>query len=228
MAVATFRDHRAPSFVGTAGERGAPGPRRLTGEALLVVLAVGSVVLAGRRDVRTDHLDLILVASPALLGLAAAVVALRVYRYPLRLAALAGRRRRGVVAFVALATAARARIASALPLVVLLLSLALSVFAGAVQSSLARGQSESAWRTLGADATVTGSGLTPDVVEALSHVRGVKAVLPGYVDTAARVVVGGRNSEPVTVVAVDPVRYAQLLSATPARFTAPRRHGPAR
>lgn len=221
VATATYHDHRATNVARPFTSPRAWSPRRLTGEALLVVLAVGSVVQVNRGTFRTDHFDPYLVAAPALLGLAAAAVALRVYRYPLRLAALAGRRRRGAVAFVGLATAARARIASALPLVVLLLSLTLSLFAGAVQSSLARGQSESAWRTLGADATVTGSGLTPDVVDALSHVRGVKAVLPAYVDTAARVVVGGRNSEPVTVVAVDPVRYAQLLRATPAHFTTP-------
>jgi putative ABC transport system permease protein len=222
VGLIAYIEQRKVAIVAARKELLKPGLRRTALELLLVVIAVSSAFLVNRRqDVAPagNGLDPFLVAAPALIGLAAGVVALRLHRYPLLLLAEFASRRRGAVGLIGLASGARSRIATALPVLVLVLSLALSLFAAAVQGSLDRGQSESAWRSLGADAVVSGAGLTPEVVEALAHTTGVTGVLPGYRDDKARLVVGGRNAEPITVVAVDPQRYEQLLASTPARFS---------
>ena len=134
-----------------------PTARRLVIDGLVVALAVIGVLFVRSRGVTgsapgsapaaaSGELNLYLAAVPLLAGLAAGLVVLRVYPYPVRgVARLAGRLR-GLVAPLALRRAGRAPGAVHVPLVALLVAAALGAFGATVAASIAQGQSLAAWR----------------------------------------------------------------------------------
>jgi putative ABC transport system permease protein len=105
-------------------------------ELAVVVLAVLATMLLRRRGLGTE-VDLYLVLVPVLVGVAAAVVTLRVFPYPLRLLAALASRARGAVPFLGLARAGRAAPATAGPLAVLVVAVSVGAFCLAVQDSVA-------------------------------------------------------------------------------------------
>ena len=115
-----------------------------------------------------------LAGVPLLAGLAAGLVVLRVYPYPVRgLARVAGRLR-GLVTPLALRRAGRAPGAVNVPLVALLVAAALGAFGATVAASIQRGQSLAAWRETGADYRVTSltGGLPATIDVAVDPRRG--------------------------------------------------------
>jgi ABC-type lipoprotein export system ATPase subunit len=82
--------------------------------------------------------------------LAAALIIIRCYPYPLRLVVRLAARRRAAVPFLGLTRAARAGSVSVLPVLILLPALAVSVFASVVSGGIADAQRLASWQQAGA------------------------------------------------------------------------------
>ncbi len=191
-----------------------PTVRRVVAEVALVAAAVGGLALLRFEGLsRSGSVNAFTSAAPVLVAIPAALCVLRLYPLAVRAVLRLSARRAGVTGFVAAAWAGRAPVASILPSFALVLGLTLAAFAGMVQNAVNTGEAAASWRVAGADATVTSAGagaLTPAVVRALSRVPGVQHA--AEVDVLDTSTAGGRA---VTVLAVDPARYAALVAATP-------------
>jgi putative ABC transport system permease protein len=120
---------------------GAVSPRRLAVEAAVVVSSLVGVYLLRRRGLSDENgFDPYLAAVPLLLGLAAGILAVRIYPLPVRFLAAAAGRRRDLVPALALRRVARQPEVTAAPLLVLLLGVSVSVFAGVMAATLSRAQ----------------------------------------------------------------------------------------
>jgi putative ABC transport system permease protein len=200
------------------------GPRRLVAEGLVVALAVAGAVLLRNRGLLAEGatggapgVDPLLAATPVLLGAAAGLVTVRVYPLPVRLLGRLAALRRDLVPLHALQRTARASSSSHAPLLVLLLAVAIGTFSSVMLVTIERGQSETAWREVGADFRVDRgpadrlpSGLDPMSVE------GVEAVATAYDDDNARLVGRSFGGERILVRALDGDAYRELVAGTPA------------
>ncbi|RCG32596.1 ABC transporter permease [Sphaerisporangium album] len=191
-------------------------PRRTMLELLVIVLAlVGAYLLRTRgltTEVNTLGADPFLMLVPAALTLAAALLTLRCYPYPLRAVVWLAARARPAVPFVGLTLAARARSVTALPVVILLPALAVSVYGAVVGGTLDTTQRVAAWQSAGADARIESAAELPaGVIEKVRRTPGVRAVVPADKGTA-QIGFGGRTA---TVVAVDLDAYREIVTDTP-------------
>ena len=212
-----------------------PSPRRLVAELLVVVLAVVGAYLLRTRGLASAAgaaasgpggtagaaagTDPFLVLVPAALALAAALVTVRLYPYPLRLLARIAARRRPAVPFLGLTMAARGGAVTTLPVLVLLPALAVSVYGVAVAGELDAAQTVAAWRATGAAARIEQQRQGPPgpVVARLREVPGVRDVLPALKGTAQLDAIG----RTATVIAVDLDAYRRLLAGSPLTAPAP-------
>jgi putative ABC transport system permease protein len=201
-----------------------PSAQRLVTEAVVIVLAVAGLVVLRRRgldgggDFETALVgDPYLAAVPVLLSLAAGLLVLRLFPLPMRLGAHLAARRRAAVLVLGLRRVSRQSSAAGLPLIVLLLATAMSVFALILATAIEHAQSEHAWRAVGADYRIestapgrplpTGLDLRAiDGVEALARA----AVIPGAQTTDDQAEVGR-----VTLVAIDAAAHANVTAGTP-------------
>ncbi|GII78318.1 hypothetical protein Sru01_33000 [Sphaerisporangium rufum] len=193
-------------------------PRRVVLEVLVVALALAGAYLLRTRGLATDAAarggDPFLMLVPAALTVAAALITLRCYPYPLRLVAWLTARARPAVPFVGLALAARARSVTALPMLILLPALAVSVFGAVAGGTLDAAQRAAAWQATGAGARVDSAAeLAPATVDRVRRVPGVRTVVPADRGTA-QVGLSGRTA---TVVAIDLDAYRRLVAGTPLR-----------
>ncbi|MET8138870.1 FtsX-like permease family protein [Sphaerisporangium sp. NPDC005288] len=193
-----------------------PSPRRIALEVVVVVLALAGAYLLRTRGLTTQALrqgaDPFLMLVPAALTVAAALITLRCYPYPLRLIVWAAARARSAVPFVGLTLAARARSVTSLPVLILLPALTVSVYGAVVGGALEQTQRLAAWQATGAAARVEASAELPtDVVERVRRVPGVQQILPAD-KGIAQVGLGGRTA---TVVAVDLDAYRRILAGSP-------------
>ncbi|WP_328338706.1 FtsX-like permease family protein [Micromonospora sp. NBC_00421] len=150
-----------------------PSARRATTEAALVLLAGLAVVLLRRRGLTPGEVDPLLVSVPALVAVAASVLALRLYPWPVRLAGRLAARTRGSVAFLGTARAGRA--VAATPLVVVVLAVATAAFCAVVATGIEATRDDVATRAVPADALIRGDRLAPDTGAALERLPGVLA-----------------------------------------------------
>ncbi|GAA3092992.1 FtsX-like permease family protein [Streptosporangium carneum] len=193
-----------------------PSPRRITAEASVVVLALAGTYLLRSRGLTTQAgergSDPFLLLVPAGLTLAVALVVVRCYPYPLRLAARLAVRLRPAVPFLGLALAARARPASTLSALILLPALAVAVFGAVISSGLTVTQTTSAWQQVGARARLDSAlPVVPETVERIRRVPGVRAVV-----TATRTATMMRTDmQRVTLLAVDVPSYRAVLRDGP-------------
>ncbi|MEV7968381.1 hypothetical protein AB0O34_20710 [Sphaerisporangium sp. NPDC088356] len=198
-----------------------PSPRRTMLELLVIVLALGGAYLLRSRGLTTgvdaQGADPFLMLVPAALTVAAALITLRCYPYPLRLVVRLAARARPAVPFVGLTLAARAKSVTALPVLILLPALAVSVYGAVVGATLDTTQRLAAWRATGADARVLREAELPsDVIEKIRRVPGVRSIVRAD-RGLAQVGYGGRTA---TVLAVDLDAYRRILSHSP--LSAPR------
>ncbi|HEX5395744.1 MAG TPA: FtsX-like permease family protein, partial [Candidatus Limnocylindria bacterium] len=188
--------------------------RRLVFEALVVVLALGGVYLLRRRglggEAATSGFDPFLAAVPVLAGLAAGLVVLRLYPFPIRFFAWVASLGRGFVAVFALRRVGRQSGSGNLPLLVLLLTVAVGVFSSVLLTTIERGQSTTAWQQIGAPyrARVTFSELPQDLD--LSTVPGVEAAARAYYAPGVTFDMNGSDN----FVTLDAVQAPQLESVT--------------
>ncbi|MFD9543845.1 FtsX-like permease family protein [Streptomyces sp. NPDC060022] len=217
--------HRRPLLHGAREDvvNAKPSRRRTVAELTLLVLAIGAVAALRRRGTATgSDADLLVSSAPVLVGLIAALVLVRLYPLPLRLAARPVARLRGAVGFLSLARAGRTGASGTLPLLALLIALTTAAFGGSVLAGVADARDAAALRAVGADARISGEniGLTtvPDSlvrsVRAMDGVEDVAAVRIEYsVPLAADLDVRG-DTERATLLGVEPGSYARLARET--------------
>ncbi|WP_128817499.1 ABC transporter permease [Streptomyces sp. S063] len=159
-----------------------PSRRRTVAELTLLVLAVGAVAALRRRGTSGGGTDLLVSGAPVLVALIAALVLVRLYPLPLRLAARPMARLRGAIGFLSLARAGRSSAGGALPLLALLLALATAAFGGSVIAGIGDARDDAALTAVGADARVSGKGeratLPDELVRTVSDLEGVRSAAP--------------------------------------------------
>ncbi|MGC4878781.1 FtsX-like permease family protein [Micromonospora sp. DT43] len=161
-----------------------PSARRLTVEVSLLLLAVLAAVLLRRRGLTLGEVDPLLVSVPVLLAIAAAVLVLRAYPWPLRLVSRLAARTRGSVTFLGTARAGRSAVAA--PLVVVVLAIGTAAFCGVVAAGVAASRDRAAERIVPADALIRGERFAPDTVAALDGMPGVRAATPVLIESDQR------------------------------------------
>ncbi len=158
LVLATVPATSGPSF-GPAREPLVPRPpttRRLVFEGLVVLLAVGGAILLRERGVRGTssagelaQADPFVAAVPALIGIAAGLIAVRLFPLPMALLARLARRRRGLVPLLAMRRSMQAT-SSGPVLIVLLATATIAAFSSAVLVHLDRASAAAAWQSVGA------------------------------------------------------------------------------
>ncbi|HEY7942499.1 MAG TPA: hypothetical protein VID25_11170 [Candidatus Limnocylindrales bacterium] len=215
-----------PALVGPLRGQGAgPAParhasgRRLVLEALLVVGAVGAALVLRQRGLVTPTVsatapppsgpDPVVAAVPALVGLAAGLLALRLYPWPMRALAYLAARRRGVVSVLAMRRATRGGTGGVV-LLILLACTASATFAAATLVHLDSGADIAAWQSVGAPyELVSRGGLLPSSIDPAS--------LPGVTNAAtgfeAQVALSTGSLRELVV--VDAPQYEAIARGTP-------------
>ncbi|WP_422738996.1 hypothetical protein ACN263_06980 [Micromonospora sp. WMMD729] len=161
-----------------------PSTRRLTVEVFLLLLAGLAAVLLRRRGLTLGEVDPLLVSVPVLLAVAAAVLALRAYPWPLLLVSRFAARTRGSVAFLGTARAGRSTVAA--PLVVVVLAIGTAAFCAVVAAGVDASRGRAAERVVPADALIRGERFAPDTVDALNGLPGVRATTPVLIERDQR------------------------------------------
>ncbi|MEW2427621.1 FtsX-like permease family protein [Micromonospora sp. NPDC047644] len=151
-----------------------PSARRLTVEVSLLLLAGLAAVLLRRRGLTLGEVDPLLVSVPVLLAVAAAVLALRAYPWPLLLVSRLAARTRGSVAFLGTARAGRSAVAA--PLVVVVLAIGTAAFCAVVAAGVDASRERAAAQIVPADAVIRGERFAPDTIDELGRLPGVRAV----------------------------------------------------
>jgi putative ABC transport system permease protein len=198
-------------------------PRRLVIEATIVFIAVAATLLLRQRgltvgaDGSATRFDPLLASVPVLSGLAAGIVALRLYPLPIRGLGWLAAQGRGIVPVLGLRTIGRHPAAANLPLLVLLLTAAFGAFASVVVSSVNQGQVVASYMDVGADFRIERIGigaLEPSLKPAA--ISGVEAVAPGIVDRFAAFASMPNQRAFIYLEAVDPLAYQQVTAGSAA------------
>ncbi|WP_306336997.1 ABC transporter permease [Streptomyces sp. KL118A] len=199
-----------------------PSRRRTVAELVLLVLAVGAVATLRRRGTDASgpagahgsggSVDWLVSAAPLLVGGIAALLLVRLYPLPLRLCARPFARRRGVLGFLATASAGRASGAQVSPLLALLLALTTAAFGGSVLAGVQDARDRTALLAVGADARVTrdGAPLPASLADAVGRTPGVREVAAVHIDWNLSLPDGST----VPLIAADPATYARLTAGT--------------
>ncbi|MFH9230602.1 ABC transporter permease [Streptomyces globisporus] len=181
LPLRTTLQHIRPTLHGARDDMvsARPSRRRSVAELTLLVLAVGAVTALRRRGTSGGGTDLLVSAAPVLVALIAALVLVRLYPLPLRLAARPMARLRGAIGFLSLARAGRSSAGGALPLLALLLALATAAFGGSVIAGIGDARDDAALAAVGADARVSGESeratLPDGLVRAVRDLDGVRS-----------------------------------------------------
>jgi putative ABC transport system permease protein len=220
--------HRRPGPPASAAQITAAGeaaPRRIGARRLVAEVTAGAAAIAGLVVLHAQGLpapgqtDLILAATPVLVAVPVVLVVLRLYPLAIRgLLALAARAT-GATGFVALAQASRTALTGILPVFAVVLALSVAAFAGTVRDAVGRGENAAAWAATGADVLIQnrpGDPIPPYDHVTAADVARISAV-PGVRQTAAvwETSWSGPGGQSVTVLGVDPARYAALTATTP-------------
>lgn len=190
-----------------------PSPRRLTLELFVLVLAVLGAYLLRRRGLSPQAgVDPYLASVPVLLATGAAVVALRIFPWPLRQVGRLAARARGAVAFLGLARAGRGAPVTIGPLAVLVIAIATGVFSSVVTTSIGDARDRASNQEIPADARLTGYGLPPDIADRLAAVPGVTAVTPMIATSGTGVRSPRGLVNQVQVVVVDAPLFTEVIA----------------
>ena len=95
---------------------------------------------------------------PVLVGLAVGLLTLRLYPLPIRLLSWLGSLRRDLVIFLGARRVSQQPPAARLPILVILLAVAVAVFASVVRLTIDDWQQEAAWQVIGSDYAVSSGG----------------------------------------------------------------------
>ncbi|MFI0786411.1 hypothetical protein ACH4Q6_12530 [Streptomyces lydicus] len=189
-----------------------PSRRRTVAELTVLVLAAGAVVALRRRSTAAGGgVDALVSAAPVLIGVIAALVLLRLYPLPLRLAARPAARTSGLTGFLALARAGRAPATAGLPLLALLVALTTASFGGSVLAGIATARDRAALTAVGAEARVAADKPLPAALRrAVAAVPGVDDAVPVRLSVQA----ADDGGPPLYLVIADAPAYSRLARAT--------------
>ena len=171
----------------------ARGARRLTLEALTIVVAAAAVVSLRNRSVLqtvTEGIDPFLAATPVLIALAIVVIVVRLYPVPMAVIQFFAKRTRGVAGVITLAKS-RERI-PVLPLLALTLAIGIAVSGGLLISTVKAGQEQASWERVGADARIESE--VTDEEAARLEAKGL-TVSRGYTKINATLALGSDYSD---------------------------------
>jgi putative ABC transport system permease protein len=200
-----------------------PSVRRLTAEVFFLVVAGLGAYLLRRRGLSPDgSVDPYLASVPVLLAVGAAIVALRVFPWPLGQLGRLAARARGAVAFLGLARAGRGAPVTIGPLAVLVVAIATGIFSAVVMSSIGDARDRATDLAIPADARVSGSALAPQSAERLAAVPGVVAVAALAVDPATTYTAANGANSTVQVAVVDASALDRVVASTGAAVSLPR------
>ncbi|MFJ4531106.1 FtsX-like permease family protein [Streptomyces nigrescens] len=204
--------HRRPRPVERADAAGArPSRRRMVAELTVLILAVGAVLALRGRSTATGGVDALVSAAPVLIGVIAALVLMRLYPLPLRLAARPAARTAGLTGFLSLARAGRAPGTAGLPLLALVVALTTASFGGSVLAGVAAARDRAALTAVGAEARISaGKPLPEELRRAVGKVPGVVDAVPLRIDVQA----ADDNGPPLYLVIADAEAYSRLARAT--------------
>ena len=197
--------------------------RRLVFEALVVGLAITGAWLLRERGLTTEGsagevraFDPFLALAPVLVGVAVALITIRLYPYPVRAIGWLAARGRGLVAVLGLRTIGRDPTAAYLPLLVLMLTVAIGSFTSVVRVTVDRGQVDDSWRQVGADYRIenaNGGTLASRVDPRV--VPGVGAVAAGYGAPAVPFVLTAGRAASTSLLAIEPDELAAVIAGSP-------------
>ncbi|MBD9698413.1 hypothetical protein IGS67_02745 [Flavimobilis sp. GY10621] len=180
---------------------------RVAGAVVLVVAAAVVTVLALAGRLPSD--DPLVVALPALVAAATAVLVVALVRPLLGLLVAAARRRPGPGALVGLARAARGRPGVVAGILALVVGTGVVVQATALLTTVRAGAADGAWEATGADLRLSGPRMTPELVARVEAVDGVRLAVAAEVVTPADMRRGASGAN-VELLAVDTARLARL------------------
>lgn len=186
---------------------------RLVGEATVLALAGGAAVaLRGRGllQTTTEAVDPFLAAAPLLIALAATLVVLRVYPWPVRAVMALARRSAGALGVVGTTRAHRAL--APLPLLALTLATSVGVAGVVLVGTVRTGQVAASWLRVPADVVVTADDVGR-VAATIATAPGVTAVATADLVPDASGDLGNREIT-VSVLAID-AAYAESMADVP-------------
>ncbi|BCB80766.1 hypothetical protein GCM10022251_00950 [Phytohabitans flavus] len=190
-----------------------PSVRRLTAELFFLLVAVLGAYLLRRRGLSPDgSVDPYLASVPVLLAVGAAIVALRVFPWPLGQLGKLAARARGAVAFLGLARAGRGAPVTIGPLAVLVVAIATGIFSGVVMSSIGEARDRATDLEIPADAQVSGYAFPSETTDRVAAVPGVTAVAPVTIDPASSYRTEDGATSTVQVALVDAAALARVIA----------------
>lgn len=150
----------------------------------------------------------LLAAAPVLCGLAAGIVALRLYPLPVRALAWLAARRSDLVPVLGLRMIGRHPAAANLALLVLMLTAAFGAFSSVIVASIDRGQVAASYLAVGADYRIERAAIGP-LAPSLdpASIAGIEAVAAGIVDPGAVFADTDVQRATIHFEAVDPRAY---------------------
>jgi putative ABC transport system permease protein len=206
-----------------------PGPRRLVFEATVVAVAFAAAWLLRERGLGAQRaggevagFDPFLAAAPVLIGVATALLTIRLYPLPVRALAWSSARRQDLIPSLGLRSIGRDPGSAYLPLLVVTLTVAIGVFSSVLALTIERGQVLASWQETGADYRFEAAGPTGLPSEAdVARVPGVEAVASGSVLQTSTALDEPAHRAPTTLVAIDLPAYEAVLADSPVARTFP-------
>jgi putative ABC transport system permease protein len=206
---------RAARAMDPAARRRIAVARRWVIDGTLVCGAAGGLVILRLQGLPPPgSVDLFTSAAPVLAAIPVAVLVMRCYPLVLRQLTRLAQRRPGVVMVVGFARGSDTAGAGVLPAFALVLALAVTAFAAMARDAVASASSLASWQATGADAVVN---VPASKARATAATLPLARRVPGVTAVTTVTVTSGQSDQglPVTVVVVDPRRYAAFTVATP-------------
>lgn len=190
-------------------------------ETLVVALAAGAVYLLlsrGLQATTTTTVDPLATATPLLVALATAVLATRLFPFPMRVVHALSRRRRDLAAFLGSARAIREGGAGLVPMLALLVATSIAIFSTTMLTTLSSGVGESTRAETGADMRLVGPPYPDDVVSEIVALEEVAGAARVYSQPSTRIT-EDTTTRQITLYAVDtatlPSVQADVVGAAP-------------
>ncbi|MFH9206458.1 ABC transporter permease [Streptomyces albidoflavus] len=208
--------HRTPRVHEARGDLvlARPSRRRTVAELCLLVLAAGAVLAlrGGGTEGAATGVGPLVAAAPVLVAVIAALVLVRLYPLPLRLALRPLARTRGALGFLAVARTGRGSPAQVLPLLAVLTALTTAAFGGAVLAGIDDARDRAALLATGADARVERSRapLPDGFADRVAAVDGVRQTTAVHIDYSLSL----PDGTTAALAVVEPDAYARLTRET--------------
>lgn len=147
---------------------------RLAAEVGVLALAVAATWQLLTQQGSADDIDLLAVATPVLIALAAVLLTVRLYPLPLAAITAAAKRGRSLTAFLGSARALRDPVGGVVPTLAIVLGASMTMLSAVMLGTVTRGAEEAVWNGNGAAARLSG-GITDEVMARIVEVDGVTA-----------------------------------------------------